>query len=234
MSTIVPIIVDGMESRNSNGQAERLYGKYPGIVLDNTAQEDQAHRGELLVEIHGILEEDSSGQGQRPLQAIAKPCFTNGFFFIPEIDTHIWIEFAAGEISQPIWTGVWYPNDKAPLSVDDESPSEFQKIIRTASGHLLQIDDTEGEEQIFLKHMSGTQLSIDPDGHVYIQHADGATKFEIKEEGMVNIECTDMKIQGTLEVDGEVTINEKTMIKGDLEVGDGTKTTISGNEIKGG
>lgn len=245
MSTLMPTFADSLEAPANNEQAQPVFGKYPGVVLDNAALEDQPHRGDLLVEIPGILEEEPGGQGLQPLQAIAKPCFTNGFFFIPEIGTQVWIEFAAGEITQPIWVGIWYPNEKVPVTLDDENPTEFQKIIRTASGHLLQIDDTEGEEKIDLLHKSGTHVSISPEGHVTIEHAEGAI-FEMKEEGMIAIECDDLNIRATVTIEGEVTITEnttiegettikqKTTIEGDLEVGKGPKTTISANEITGG
>src|SRR4051812_15436231 len=84
------------------------YGKYAGQVLQNTKpQNANQHPGELLVEVPGILEEDPSGTGSRALQVIAKPSFAPGFFFIPEPNTPVWVEFVAGDVNQAIWTGIW-------------------------------------------------------------------------------------------------------------------------------
>ena len=99
----------GFAGDESGGQAEKYYGKYPGLVLDNKPPAGQAHVGELLVEVSGILEEASGGSGEQAMQVWAKPCFVPGFFFIPEVGAQVWVEFAAGDINQPLWTGVWYP-----------------------------------------------------------------------------------------------------------------------------
>jgi hypothetical protein len=160
---------------NGNGQlseqtraAERFYGKYPGTVLSNEAQDGAAHRGELRVQVSGILEENPDGSGQRPIEVVAKPSFLPGYFFIPEANAKVWVEFIAGEINCPIWTGVWYPQDATPQTVDDAAPTEFQKIIRTASGHVVQLDDTDREWKIVVRHKSGSAIEIDKDGKITI------------------------------------------------------------------
>ncbi len=43
----------------------------------------------------------------------AKPCVpyagpTSGFFSVPPIGAGVWIEFEAGDVSQPIWTGCYW------------------------------------------------------------------------------------------------------------------------------
>jgi hypothetical protein len=130
-------------------EARKYYGKYPGLVLNSDPPEDGSdHRGEILVEVDGILEEDPSGAGERALQAVAKPCLPPGFFFVPEPQDHVWVEFAAGEIDDPLWSGVWYPNDAPPKTPDGNPPTQFQKIIRTAKGHVVLIDDSDNAEQI--------------------------------------------------------------------------------------
>ena len=169
----------GNESRF---QETKRYGKYPGVVLQNDApnnnpeqEQDYAKcRGELLVEIVGILEEvpttddNSSAIQQRSMQVFAKPCFGTGTFFVPEIGEKVWIEFLAGDPACPIWTGAWYPQDSFPKTSDQEGPTRFQKIIRTASGQVIQLDDTEGEEKIVILHKAGSTIDIDPDGKITI------------------------------------------------------------------
>ncbi len=145
-------------------QLEKCFGKYPGLVKDNTAPDDQAHLGELLVEVPGILEEGPNGQGPQPIQVWAKPCFAPGFFFIPEVDAQVWVEFIAGDINQPLWTGVWYPTKAVPQTVEGKDPKRFQKIIRTVSGHVIQLDDSEGKEKIIILDKHGNQVTLDSQG----------------------------------------------------------------------
>jgi len=146
-------------------KAEKFYGKYPGRVLKQEAQPAKGdYGGQLWIEVPAILEDDPSdqtGAKKRPLHVRALPCFPPGFFFVPEPGAHVWVEFAAGDINQAIWTGVWYPPEakpeefRSPKTVKDKPPTKHQKIIRTPSGNVIQLDDTgDGGETIELVNKS--------------------------------------------------------------------------------
>ncbi len=219
----------GNEGPSGDG-VEKYLGKYPGRVLLNTVPEGDSeygeHRGEVQVEVSGILEETPGGEGRRLIQVWAKPSFAPGTFLIPEQGQQVWVEFVAGDINTPVWSGVWYPGDAAPLTVDDAAPTETHKLIRTAAGHVVEIDDTEGEEKILIHHKQASYIKIDKDGHITVEHKDGM-KIEIKADS--TIEITSDKV--TLKAD--VTIEGNLDVTGDVTVGLGPSTTISGNEITG-
>lgn len=142
----------------------RYYGKYPGLVLDNTSAEGP-HRGRLKVQVPGILEEVPGGLGDRPLEVRAEPCFPPGFFFLPEPGAQVWVEFVAGDLDHALWTGVWYPEGATPPAIGGDAPTEAQKLIRTPSGQVIQLEDTGGAERLVLteeKHQS--TLTLDADG----------------------------------------------------------------------
>ena len=166
--------MDGTADFQHTSNLKKYYGKYPGVVLKNDAQEG-GHRGELMVEVYGVLEESPDGKGQRPIQVIAKPCFPPGFFFIPEVKDNVWVEFAAGDINTPIWIGVWYPKDKTPRDAENNAPTRFQKVIRTASGHVIKLDDSEGGEKIIITHKKKSQIEIDNEGNITITDKGGNT-----------------------------------------------------------
>lgn len=216
----------------SESAVQKYYGKYPALVMENTVPEGEDdygdHRGELKLQIPGILEEDPDSEGaQRALQVRAKPCLHSGFFVIPENESQVWVEFVEGDINTPVWTGVWYPQDDSPATTDDEAPTEFQKVIRTASGHVIQLDDTDDDQKIVIKHMQGSLINIDKDGHIAIEHKDGF-KIELKADNTVEINCDQVQINADVAIDGNLEVT------GDVVVGQGPKTTISGNEITGG
>jgi phage baseplate assembly protein gpV len=195
----------------------KLYGKYPAVVMENQLPADgAAHRGELIVSVPGILEENPQGTAEQPLQVVARPCFHPGFFFVPDVGAKVWVEFAAGDVNQPIWTGVWYPTDASPPTSDDLAPLELQKIIRTTSGHVIQLDDSMGLERIVIL-------------------AKGGAMIEIKGDETISISGKSMTITADdVTIDAELKVTKSTTIEGDLVVGISPKTTISGNEITGG
>lgn len=216
-------------------EPQRYYGKYAGIVMSNTVEDleldgRENHLGEIIVQVPGILEDVDDAQ--QPIEVIAKPCFAPGFFFVPEPESHVWVEFIAGDIDQPLWTGSWYPVDLVPKTFDGADPNELQKIYRTAAGHVIQLDSTEDDEKIVIFHKSETAITIDKDGNVVIEHKGGA-KLELKDDTTVEVTSDTINLVGDITLDGDVHVTGATDIKGDLIVGEGSTTTISGNEITG-
>ncbi len=168
----------------------RHYGKYAGLRLENdpsTEPEGGALRGEILVQVLGILEETPAGEGQRPFQAWAKPCFPPGFFIIPKVGAQIWVEFVAGDLNFPIWSGAWYPDKTAPRTTDNQPPTEHQKIIRTAGNHVIQLDDTAGDEKLVIAHKGGAKMEIDQNGSVLIANKTKTFIFLNAKDGEITI-----------------------------------------------
>jgi hypothetical protein len=155
------------------------FGKYPGIVVDRAPANDAGHhRGELVVRVPGILEEDGAG-GQQPLEAIAKPCFVPGHFWVPEVGDPVWVEFAAGDINSPIWTGVWYPVDATPATAEGEAPTEDQKVLRTPSGQVVHLEDTAGAEKLVLTdETNGNRVVMDAAGVLLEDQAGNSVTLE--------------------------------------------------------
>src|SRR5271165_3442505 len=119
----------------------RYYGKYAGVVAGNGPPDSGSHRGEVTVTVPGILEETADGSGSQPIKVVASPAFLPGYFFVPNDNDTVWVEFVNGDINFPIWTGVWYPQDGTPNTVDGSAPTLDQKVIRTKSGQVIQLDD---------------------------------------------------------------------------------------------
>jgi uncharacterized protein involved in type VI secretion and phage assembly len=143
-------------SPSDDGPA-RFHGKYAGIVISNEAQSDSGHLGHIKIRVPSILEEDEGSGETRAIEVVARPSFPAGFFFVPEPGANVWIEFMAGRLEEPIWTGTWYPAEPeqdaaaAPVDADAEAPTQLRKIIRTARGNTVQIDDEEGAERIIIR-----------------------------------------------------------------------------------
>ena len=82
----------------------KYYGKYRGIVVDNS---DPENLGRLKVKVPSIL-------GNDVVTGWAMPCLPyggasdQGFFAIPEIDAGVWVEFEMGDLEYPIWVGTYW------------------------------------------------------------------------------------------------------------------------------
>ena len=120
----------------SPSRGDRFYGKYRGLVTINV---DPQSRGRLKALVPEILGEIPSSW--------ALPCAPyagtgSGFFAVPPIGAGVWIEFEAGDVSRPIWSGAWWASGELPT---DEKGSPVQapltKILRTELGLMLVLDD---------------------------------------------------------------------------------------------
>lgn len=60
---------------------------------------------------------------------------------------------------------------KLPLEPEDPFKAQYTKnrVIRSESGHMIELDDTPGAERVHLYHKSGSYIEIQPDGTVVVK-----------------------------------------------------------------
>lgn len=157
-----------------NRHIHKYYGKYRGIVLsDDKNHPDGEIRGRLRVKCPTIFPVDSAVMANNTKTEIinrvptvwANPCFPyggfeRGIFFIPPKDSTVWVEFEAGDINFPIWTGVWSTPAKGKGKVPTEVTGSGKKLIRT-DVHLVEYDD---DAKLFHYHNYETGVDIVYDG----------------------------------------------------------------------
>ena len=144
----------------------RFYGKYRAVVVDNS---DPENRGRLKLRIPSVL-------GADIVSGWALPCLPyggapdQGFFFIPEVDATVWVEFEAGNLDYPIWVGTFWGKpggaSEAPKPADEQSPPT-RKIIRTLKGSSIEIEDKDGEEVFIIQYNDGDKkntVTMNKDG----------------------------------------------------------------------
>src|SRR5262245_10104673 len=124
----------------------RYYGKYRAFVEDNA---DPENRGRLRLRIPAVL-------GPDVVSGWALPCAPfggvagQGFFFIPDTDAGVWVEFEAGSLEHPVWVGTFWSKPggttEVPPPADNQQPPT-SKIIRTAK-HTIELADEDNKEAI--------------------------------------------------------------------------------------
>ncbi|WP_432949914.1 phage baseplate assembly protein V [Kribbella sp. CA-253562] len=152
----------------------RYYGKYRGKVADDT---DPDFRGTLQVTVPAVFGPTAT--------VSAVPCLPYGHFFVPPKDTDIWVEFEAGDLDHPIWTGVWHPAGTTPAEAEVSPPEH--RVIHTVSGHTVEFADEDGQERILIRHAADAFISIDPDGSVLIADARGSHLHLDAKEGKTTL-----------------------------------------------
>lgn len=119
----------------------RIYGVVVGIVTNN---KDPDSLGRVKVKIPRISGEDESNWA-RVISFMAGK--ERGAFYLPELDDEVLLAFEHGDINIPYVIGsLWNGKDKPPLTNEDGKNN--LRIIKSRSGHIIRLDDTEGNEKI--------------------------------------------------------------------------------------
>ncbi len=171
----------------------RFYGKYAAVVAD---VDDPLSIGRLRAQVPAVFGEDQ-------LSGWALPCapfgggHDRGMLTLPEVGDTLWMEFAGGDPSQPIWVGAFWG---APESVGDQddlgeqSGSEVPThedtpsgpgllVIKTRTGHRIVLDDN-GEVVILAHGSDGAEVRLTASGEVIVK-ADTIKLGEAADQALV-------------------------------------------------
>ena len=152
-----------------------------------------------------------------------------GFMFLPEVNDEVVIAFEQGDIHRPYIIGtVWNTKDAPPESSDSvvKNGKVSKRIIKSRSGHLIVLDDSEGAEQIIIRDKTGAneividsteksiRIKMDND---LITKANGVTTIEsmgkltLKSSNDVAIECVNfsVKAKASAEINAQASVNVK-------------------------
>ena len=128
--TVERLIVEVAEQQRS-----RYYGKYRGLVTD---VEDPDRLGRIRTRVPEVL-----GDLESPW---ALPCAPYageniGCYAIPRVGSGVWVEFEAGDLARPIWSGAWWADGELPEDESGNAASPPLKIMRSETGLMLAFDD---------------------------------------------------------------------------------------------
>lgn len=87
----------------------------------------------------------------------------------------------------------------------------YNKVLRTESGHLIEIDDTVSKERIHIMHKTGTYVEIDSDGQVVIKSVDDRFDVTTKDNNVYVGGNVNVRVKGNVNmlVDGTYTLESK-------------------------
>jgi len=129
---------------------ERFFGKHRGVVVD---VDDPNGQGRIRARVPEVLGEVESGWAL-PAAPYAGP--GAGLLAVPPVDAAVWIEFEAGLVERPIWSGCSWGAEDAPKRNDGARVTPEQKVLRSERGLIVALDDEAGT--IDVSDESGSNL----------------------------------------------------------------------------
>jgi|TARA_B110000908_G_scaffold19741_1_gene22251 hypothetical protein len=128
-----------------------------------------------------------------------------------------------------------------PLDIAPQRPSEypFNQVQETASGHVIELDDTAGGERVLIKHRKGAGVELRADGSVIISSVNNKIEVTGGDQTTIVEGHGNLVYKGNLNlvVTGDYNVdvggNYNVQVAGSKQtyVGDNQKTTVQGNDV---
>ena len=200
-------------------QERCFYGVVVGIVTNN---QDPDGMGRVKVNFPWLSDKDESAWARVVAPMAGK---NRGVYFLPEVGDEVLVAFQHGDMGFPYILGaLWNGQDQPPESNQDGKNNK--RTLKSRSGHLIRLDDTDGAEKIEIIDKSeknaitiDTQtntITIYADGDIAIKSSQGKVQIEgkgivLKSDAEIKIEASqtlDLKAQTQLTIKGaSVNIN---------------------------
>lgn len=127
------------------------YGKYRGIVSDVS---DPENRCRIKATVAGLLDGEETGWAMPVLPFAGSG---HGMVMLPAVGSGIWIEFEAGNLDLPLWSGGWFADNQRP-----DPQGEKMRVIVSENGHQVLLDDESDEVKIV--HSGGAEIRLSSAG----------------------------------------------------------------------
>jgi phage baseplate assembly protein V len=193
--------------------AGRVYGVAVGVVTNN---QDPEGFGRVKVRFPWLSAADESHWAR-----VLTPMAGNGrgLYLLPEVDDEVLVAFEHGRVEMAYVLGaLWNGKDKPPESNADGKNA--YRTLKSRSGHVIRLDDTDGGERIEIVDAKGKQsivldtaentITVSADQDVVIESKNGQLKLSGK-NGVEIVSQGKAKIQAsqTLDVESDAQVNVK-------------------------
>ena len=184
-------------------ELNKLYGVMPALVTSNT---DPEMLGRVRVKFPWMPDDTLDSAWAR--LALPGAGADRGLFFVPEVDDEVLVAFEQGDPSLPYVVGaLWNRKDKppkAPAGVAIAAGKVNQRIMQSRTGHVIVLDDTQGQEKIIIQDKTGknsimidsvkNSMDITVQGDLTID-VGGKMTVKSKMEYSLNAQKVDMQAQ---------------------------------------
>ncbi|RKG63568.1 hypothetical protein D7W79_40120 [Corallococcus exercitus] len=156
----------------------RYFGKYRGYV---TNVSDPLNLGRIQCVVPRLMGDVATGWAM-PCTPYAGP--DQGLFVVPDVGAGVWVEFEGGDLSQPIWSGMWWgqpaladlgqPDSTARVAPDvsevpkhdypPQSAVPGVRMLKSATGHYIVLDDRPESARVEIHDRQGNRVILSAEG----------------------------------------------------------------------
>lgn len=191
-------LIDLLLPRGGANEPGRYFGVVIGIVTNN---QDSGNMARVKVKFPWLSDDNESTWARIAVPMGGKG---RGTYFLPEVDDEVLVAFEHGDVRFPYVLGAMWNGQDAPPTTNSDGQNNI-RVIHSRSGHLIRLDDTNGNEKIEVIDKTGGNK-------ITIQSSDNSMNLECTGKmtlhATAGIEMTsdaDIKIQANATMDIEST-----------------------------
>ncbi len=231
---------DLVETQGS--QPERVFGAVIGVVTD--INDSEGNMGRVKVKLPWMIK-NSGTEIESWWARIATPMAGNGrgFMFLPEVNDEVLVAFEHGDVRRPYVIGfLWNGQDATPLgtSAAQDNGKVKQRVIKSTSGHIITIDDSDDASKISIVDSGGKsfllidtknkKVSIESEGEVLIK---AAQKIDITGDAAINVTGkSDITVKSDTNVKIEASAGLELKASSGIKMDGGAQVEIKGGMVK--
>jgi len=174
----------------------KISGVMIGIVIKNNSANDSEKPGPGLVKVKIPLLGMKESNWARLASFMAGKEI--GAFFLPEVEDEVLVAFENGDVNKPFVIGALWNGKDAPPDTNSDGKNNI-RVIKSRSGHIIQLFDKKDEEKILIQSAKGQILEMND--------KNGSETFSIVDKSGKNkivISTKDNKVTITSEKDIEL------------------------------
>lgn len=155
----------------------KILGVMIGVVIKNDSANDSEKPGPGLVKVKIPLLGMKESNWARLASFMAGK--ERGAFFLPEVEDEVLVAFENGDANKPFIIGALWNGKDAPPDTNSDGKNNI-RMIKSRSGHIIQLFDKKDEEKILIQSAKGQILEMnDKNGSFSIIDNSGKNKIVI-------------------------------------------------------
>ena len=205
------------------GRASSFYGVVEAIVVDN---KDPDGYGRIQVQFPWLGDETMSAWARMTFPMSGK---SMGFVIYPEVDDEVLIDFINGNVNEPVIVGCLFNGKDTPPYDNADGDNNIRTLV-SRSGHVIEIDDTDGAEKITVKDTSGgLEIVMDTAEKLISVKSSGDITF--KADGNFTVEANEVSVKAGGDIKQEAGSNWEAKGSAQAKIEGGSEVNVKGATV---